>query len=189
VTVVIQGLELPALSEGSRLFWALLSLVHERFGYRALAPDRIQGDAVIPHSSYTAQSRITSSQSLPAHTQPMHRPTPPDFWWSIGAGLCIGIPPPPSSRAARLGLTLLTNQPPYKDDGGVCGDRAASPSLRGALATKQSSLLQWSVGWAKARQRRAHHLLREWNGEDATGRVRARMLCPPHARPHSPPSI
>src|SRR5712672_3385127 len=36
VTAVTQGLEHPALSEGSRLFWALLSPVHERLGYRVL---------------------------------------------------------------------------------------------------------------------------------------------------------
>ena len=121
MTVVIQGLQHPALSEGSRLCWALLSLVHERFGYRAPAPDRIQGDAVIPHSSYTAQSRITSSQSLPTQPQPIHRPTPPDFWWSIGAGLWIGIPPPRSPRRCVAASTLLTHQSPYKDDGGGCG--------------------------------------------------------------------
>jgi len=60
VTGLVQGLNLPALSEGSRLFWALLSPVHERLGYRVLAPDRIQGDAIFPHSFITAQSRITS---------------------------------------------------------------------------------------------------------------------------------
>ncbi|MEA2897569.1 MAG: hypothetical protein QOJ84_3184 [Bradyrhizobium sp.] len=41
-------------------------------------------------------------------------------------------------------------------------------------------LLQQSVGWAKARQRRAHHLLRKWSGGHATGRIRARRLCPPY---------
>ena len=60
MTVVIQGPKHPALSEGSRPFWAKLSPVHERLGLRALAPDRIQGDAVFPHSSFTAQSPITS---------------------------------------------------------------------------------------------------------------------------------
>ena len=33
--------------DGSRLFWASLSPVHERSGYRVSRPDRIQGDAVI----------------------------------------------------------------------------------------------------------------------------------------------
>src|SRR5260370_28272684 len=50
--------------DGSRLCWALLSPVHERSGYRAHVPDRIQGDAVLlPHSTFTAQSRITSRRS------------------------------------------------------------------------------------------------------------------------------
>src|SRR5258708_5192442 len=62
VTVVTQGLY-PVLSEGSRLFWALPSPVHEGLGYRGFAADRIQGDAVTPHALLTAQSRITSRHS------------------------------------------------------------------------------------------------------------------------------
>ena len=73
VTVVIQGLY-PALSEGSRLFWALLSSVHERLGLRATEPDRIQGDAMLPHSSFTAQSRITSSHSCSRPIVPTFKP-------------------------------------------------------------------------------------------------------------------
>ena len=45
--------------DGSRLCWALPSPVHEGLWYRAFVPDRIQGDAVFPHASFTAQSRIT----------------------------------------------------------------------------------------------------------------------------------
>ena len=38
MTVLIQGRKRPALSEGSRLCWALPSPVHERSGYRASRP-------------------------------------------------------------------------------------------------------------------------------------------------------
>ena len=65
VTVVTQGRTCPALSEGSRLCWALPP-VHERSGFRATEPDRIQGDAVLPHSPLTAQSRITACHPLHA---------------------------------------------------------------------------------------------------------------------------
>ena len=76
VTVPILGLH-TAFVDGSRLSWALPSPVHERLGYRVLVPDRIQGDAVLPHSSFTAQSRITSRRS------------------------CANRPDPPASRRAR----------------------------------------------------------------------------------------
>jgi hypothetical protein len=62
VTVPILGLH-ALFVDWSRLFWALLSLVHERSGYRVLAPDRIQGDAVLSVFNFTAQSRITSRHS------------------------------------------------------------------------------------------------------------------------------
>ena len=76
VTVPILGIH-TAFVDGSRLSWALPSPVHERLGYRVLVPDRIQGDAVLPHSSFTAQSRITSRRS------------------------CANRPDPPASRRAR----------------------------------------------------------------------------------------
>ena len=62
VTVPTLGIH-TAFVDGSRLFWALPSLVHEGLGYRVLVPDRIQGDAVLPHASFTAQSKITSHRS------------------------------------------------------------------------------------------------------------------------------
>ena len=62
MTVPIQGFH-TLFVDWSRPFWALPSPVHERSGYRVLAPDRIQGDAVLPHSFFTAQSRITSRRS------------------------------------------------------------------------------------------------------------------------------
>ena len=67
VTVPILGLH-TAFVDGSRLFWALPSPVHEGLGYRVLIPDRIQGDAVLPHSSFTA---------LPASRFAANRPDPP----------------------------------------------------------------------------------------------------------------
>jgi hypothetical protein len=62
VTVPNLGLH-TAFVDGSRLCWALPSLVHEGLGYRATEPDRIQGDAVLPHALFVAQSRITSYRS------------------------------------------------------------------------------------------------------------------------------
>jgi len=109
VTVPILGSAKTAYVDGSRLLWVLPSLVHGRFGYRAIAPDRIQGDAVLlPHISHTAQSRFAFDYSSPVGGIPDHSPSPPDLWWSIGAGLWSGIPPPNSQR-------LLTTQTPYKD--------------------------------------------------------------------------
>jgi hypothetical protein len=109
VTVPILGSAKTAYVDGSRLLWALPSLVHGRFGYRAIAPDRIQGDAVLlPHTSHTAQSRFAFDYSSHVGGIPDHSPSPPDLWWSIGAGLWSGIPPPNSQR-------LLTTQTPYKD--------------------------------------------------------------------------
>ncbi len=66
------GSQHTASVEGARLFWALLSPVHERSGYRVFAPDRIQ--AVIPHCAFTAQSTIMSCRCHP------DRPSrPPQF--------------------------------------------------------------------------------------------------------------
>jgi len=109
VTVPILGSAKTAYVDGSRLLWVLPSLVHGRFGYRAIAPDRIQGDAVLlPHTSRTAQSRFAFDYSSHVRAIPDHTPSPPDLWWSIGAGVWSGIPPPISQR-------LLTTQTPYKD--------------------------------------------------------------------------
>jgi len=97
VTVPILGSAKTAYVDGSRLLWVLPSLVHGRFGYRAIAPDRIQGDAVLlPHTSHTAQSRFAFDYSSHVRGIPDHSPSPPDLWWSIGAGLWSGIPPPNS---------------------------------------------------------------------------------------------
>src|SRR3984885_7441307 len=87
VTALIQGSNHPALSDGSRLLWALPSPVPERSGFRAIAPDRIQGDAVFPLPPHTAQSKVTSRH--PSRTNPpsVHRSAPPDSLWSIVADL------------------------------------------------------------------------------------------------------
>jgi len=72
-----------AFVDGSRLCWAWPSPVHEGLGYRASEPDRIQGDAVLPHASDTAQSRITSCRSArdrssrPASLAPCSPPSRP----------------------------------------------------------------------------------------------------------------
>jgi hypothetical protein len=68
VTVLVQGLA-PALSDGSRLLWAAPSSLHEELGYRALAPDRIQGDAARPRFD-KAQSGIMSARSGPVSLRP-----------------------------------------------------------------------------------------------------------------------
>src|SRR6266487_2914536 len=56
--------------DGSRLCWALPSPVHEGLWYRAFVPDRIQGDAVFPHASFTAQSRITCAVERDRSSRP-----------------------------------------------------------------------------------------------------------------------
>src|SRR5271157_1810702 len=61
VTALIQGLA-PALSDGSRLSWAAPSSLHEGLGFRAMAPDRIQGDAAKPRFD-EAQSGIMFAQT------------------------------------------------------------------------------------------------------------------------------
>jgi hypothetical protein len=85
VTVPTLGAH-TVLVDGSRLNWALPSPVHEGLGYRGLPnegilPDRIQGDAVLPHASFTAQSRITFCRqscdptSRPSSLAPYSRPS------------------------------------------------------------------------------------------------------------------
>ena len=89
VTVLVQGLA-PALSDGSRLSWATPSSLHEGLGCRAVAPDRIQGDAVLPRFD-KAQSRITSAR-------PRRRSLCPE-----GSSLAPCSPPSSPLRAASGG--------------------------------------------------------------------------------------
>ena len=63
VTGVIHGITLPVLSDGSRLFWAFASPVHEELGYGPSCPTGYKVMRCFPHSSFTAQSRITSRRS------------------------------------------------------------------------------------------------------------------------------
>src|SRR5262245_22149026 len=60
VTGVIQGTKLPVLSDGSRLFWAFSSPVHEESGYGLSGPTEYKVMRCVPHSSFMARSRITS---------------------------------------------------------------------------------------------------------------------------------
>jgi len=46
------------------------SPVHEGLGFGAIEPDRIQGDAALPHASNTAQSGITFQPPLPQPIAP-----------------------------------------------------------------------------------------------------------------------
>src|ERR1700704_2068538 len=99
VTVTHPGFTHTVVVDGSRLFWALLSLVHERSGYRASVPDRIQGDAVLSHSTFTAQSRITSCRSSRDQSS---RPS----------SLAPGPPPPKRGPAEKGGRPTPPPQPP-----------------------------------------------------------------------------
>lgn len=58
--------------DGSRLFWASLSPVHERSGYRVSHPDRIQGDAVI--SAFVHHGPVQVCGSPPFVLQPIVLP-------------------------------------------------------------------------------------------------------------------
>lgn len=59
VTGVTQGTTLPVLSDGSRLFWALASSMHEELGFGPACPTGYKVMRCFPHSSFTARSRIT----------------------------------------------------------------------------------------------------------------------------------
>jgi hypothetical protein len=63
VTDLVQGPNLPALSDGSRLLWALPSPVHEELGYGRSRPTGYKVMRCSPLPSLTAPSRITSAQS------------------------------------------------------------------------------------------------------------------------------
>jgi hypothetical protein len=74
VTGVIQGTTLPVLSDGSRLFWALLSPVHEELGYGPSCPTGYKVMRWLPHSSLTARSRITSCRLCRDHSFRTRKP-------------------------------------------------------------------------------------------------------------------
>src|SRR5271165_4421540 len=59
VTDLAPGFTYPAFVDGSRLFWALPSPVHEGLGVRASSPTGYKVMRCFPHA-FTAQSRITT---------------------------------------------------------------------------------------------------------------------------------
>jgi hypothetical protein len=74
VTGVIQGTKIPVLSDGSRLFWALPSPVHEELGYGRSRPTGYKVMRWLPHSSFTARSRITSCRLCRDHSSRPRKP-------------------------------------------------------------------------------------------------------------------
>jgi len=74
VTGVIQGTKLPVLSDGSRLFWAFSSPVHEESGYGLVGPTEYKVMRCFPHSSFMARSRITACR---LQRDPSPRPSKP----------------------------------------------------------------------------------------------------------------
>ena len=74
VTGVIHGITLPVLSDGSRLFWALPSPVHEELGYGRSRPTGYKVMRCLPHSSFTARSRITSCRLRRDHSSRPRKP-------------------------------------------------------------------------------------------------------------------
>jgi hypothetical protein len=124
VTVVIQGSNLPALSEGSRPCWALPPPVHERSGYRAARPTGykvmrscrivIHGPGLASrHTCY--RHRVRCRDAIVAPSSSRSRPLPRRLRRWPTASLDRSSPrrprPPPSNDA------LLTTHSPYKDDG------------------------------------------------------------------------
>jgi len=61
VTVPTRGFINPAFVDGSRLYWALPSRVHEGLGVRACSPTGYKVMRCSPHAFITAQSRIMTS--------------------------------------------------------------------------------------------------------------------------------
>jgi len=74
VTGVTQGIKLPVLSDGSRLFWALPSPVHEESGYGPSCPTGYKVMRCLPYRSFTARSRITSCRLCRDHPSRPRKP-------------------------------------------------------------------------------------------------------------------
>src|SRR5215475_12490001 len=69
VTVLVQGSKRPALSEGSRLCWALPSPVHERSGYRASHPTGykvMRSSRIVIHGPVLASARKIAPNKRPS---------------------------------------------------------------------------------------------------------------------------
>jgi hypothetical protein len=74
VTGVTHGITLPVLSDGSRLFWALPSPVHEELGYGPSCPTGYKVMRWFPHLLFTARSRITSCRLCRDHSSRPRKP-------------------------------------------------------------------------------------------------------------------
>ena len=111
VTVPTQGPH-TVFVDGSRLCWALPSSVHEGLGFRAIAPNRIQGDAVLlPHASYgPVQDHV-----LPLIARPI-------------------VP----TRKPRAVLAAVKAWP---GGGGACGPRTATASLDRGCARRSGTIV------------------------------------------------
>src|SRR3981081_4901612 len=93
VTVLIQGPNHPAFSDGSRLFAALPSPVHEELGYGRSRPTGYKVMRIFPLSLHTAEPSVMSPH--PHRTNPLAVPraSPPDSPPSIGDDLWTARPP------------------------------------------------------------------------------------------------
>src|SRR5260370_17016723 len=87
VTVLIQGPNHPAFSDGSRLLSALSSPVHEELGYGRSRPTGYKVMRIFPLSSHTAESSVMSLHPRRTNPLPPHTSPPPDSPRSIAAHL------------------------------------------------------------------------------------------------------
>src|ERR1700730_16663649 len=78
VTVLIQGPNHPAFSDGSRLFAALPSPVHEELGYGRSRPTGYKVMRIFPLSLHTAEPSVMSPHPRRTNPLPAHRSAPPD---------------------------------------------------------------------------------------------------------------
>ena len=83
VTVLIQGPNHPAFSDGSRLFAALPSPVHEELGSGLSRPTGYKVMRIFPQSLNTAESSVMSLHPNRTNPLPAHRSSPPDSTWSV----------------------------------------------------------------------------------------------------------
>ena len=135
MTVPTRGTNPTAFVDGSRLFWALLSPVHERLGYRVLAPDRIEGYAVTSalHIHGPVQDHVSSfiSRSTVPTIQPRTVLAAVKAWPGTGGACCTraatasldgGCDPVLPLDRGRDGETAQSNKETTQDkEEGVCG--------------------------------------------------------------------
>ena len=164
VTVPPPGLA-PASSDGSRLCWALPSPVHEGLGFRALAPDRIQGDAVIPHAFLTAQSRFTCCSSPPtcsptrtslAPCSTSSRPLRAAFGGGLRPALTTSARgAPPRCRSGRRNAHGRTKKLP-STTGPPTKPLDNSLPIQGEVSARRSvaaaSRISWRSAWLAAKE-------------------------------------